>query len=485
MPETRSAICLLSAEVAPLSKTGGLGDVAGALAKQLTAFGHDVRVFTPAYSTIDLAACAARPLPHLARRRLTLGPHAYEFSVLRGTLPGDAPVYLIDCPALYARASLYTADPDEHRRFIAFTRAALLTCRELRFAPDVLHCNDWHTAFAPLFLKTLHRGDPFFAATRTLLTIHNIGYQGIFPAAHVADLGLAVRDRPLLQQDDLATGHINALRHGIVYADAINTVSPTHAREICSDEYGMGLQDSLRARSGVVSGILNGVDYAVWDPRHDRYLPRHYDAASLGVKAQLKEGFLARLALDASPGVPLAGIVTRLAVQKGIELMYEALPAVLKSRALNFVALGSGEPEYEEFFAALAGRLPNRVHFRAGYDDELAHWIEAASDVFLMPSRYEPCGLNQMYSLRYGTVPVVRRTGGLADSVEHFDPESGTGTGVVFNDFDAPALEWGLNTALDWYQEPRHWQRLVHNGMAQDFSWQRQALEYVALYRSL
>jgi starch synthase len=183
--------------------------------------------------------------------------------------------------------------------------------------------------------------------------------------------------------------------------------------------------------------------------------------------------------------VPLAGIVTRLAVQKGIELMYEALPAVLESRSLNFVALGSGEPEYEEFFAALARRLPGRVHFRAGYDDELAHWIEAASDLFLMPSRYEPCGLNQMYSLRYGTVPLVRRTGGLADSVEHFDPESGTGTGVVFNDFDSPALKWGLNLALDWYQEPRHWQRLVHNGMAQDFSWQRQALEYLALYGSL
>jgi starch synthase len=485
LPETRSAICLLAAEVAPLSKTGGLGDVAGALAKELAALGQEVRVFTPAYASIDLAACGARPLPHLAHQRLTLGPHALEFSVLRGSLPGDVPVYLIDCPALYARASLYTADPDEHLRFIAFTRAALLTCRELRWAPQVLHCNDWHTSFAPLFLKTLHRGESFFVATRTLLTIHNIGYQGIFPAARFADLGLAAADRSLLNQDDLATGLINALRQGIRYADKINTVSPTHAREICTDEYGMGLQDSLRARGADLSGILNGVDYAVWDPRHDRYLPQPYDAGSLGVKAQLKEQFLRRLGIETGVGVPLAGIVSRLAVQKGIELMFEALPAVLEARPLNFVALGSGAAEYEEFFAALAQRYPNRVHFRAGYDDELAHWIEAASDLFLMPSRYEPCGLNQMYSLRYGTVPVVRRTGGLADSVEHFDPETGTGTGVVFNDFDGPALAWALNTALDWYAEPRHWQRLIHNGMAQDFSWQRQAGEYLALYRSL
>src|SRR5262249_52023788 len=398
----------------------------------------------------DLAACGARPVPHLARRRLTLGQHAFEYSVLRGTLPGDVPVYLIDCPPLYARASLYTADADEHTRFIAFTRAALDACRELRWPPQVLHCKDWHTAFAPLFLKTVHRGDSFSAATRTLLTIHNIGYQGIFPAARVADLGLSLKDRSFLQQDELASGYVNALRHGIVYADKINTVSPTHAREICTDEYGMGLQDSLRPRGDALSGILNGVDYAVWDPRNDRYLPRPYDAASLGVKAQLKEEFLGRLGFDATPGVPLAGIVSRLAVQKGIELMFDSLPAVLEARPLSFVALGSGEAQYEEFFAALARRLPQRVHFRAGYDDELAHWIEAASDLFLMPSRYEPCGLNQMYSLRYGTVPVVRKTGGLADSVVHFDPESGTGTGVVFNDFDAPALRWALNCALDW-----------------------------------
>jgi len=234
-----------------------------------------------------------------------------------------------------------------------------------------------------------------------------------------------------------------------------------------------------------VSGILNGVDYDEWDPRRDRYLPLHYDADSLAVKAQLKRRFLVRRAFEAAPTVPLAGVVSRLAPQKGIELMFDALPRVLYARPLSFAVLGSGEPQYEQFFTGLERRFGGRVNYHRGYDDELAHWIEAASDLFLMPSRYEPCGLNQMYSLRYGTVPVVRRTGGLADSVEHYDPGSGRGTGIVFNDFDAPAFEWALNTALDLYAQPAHWTRMVSNGMRCDFSWQHQGAEYVELYRRL
>jgi len=481
------AICMLASEVTPLSKTGGLADVAGALTRYLHGAGHDVRLFTPAYASIDRRACACEPLAGFNSLPLTVGPHHYTFAVRRAALPGGTPVYLIDCPALYARDALYTAGPDEHLRFLAFTRAALTAVERLDWAPQVLHCNDWHTAFAPLFLRTQWQSARQFAATRTVLTIHNIGYQGIFPATQIADLGLSPAAQSLLHQDDLAAGHINALRHGILYADLITTVSPTHAREICSDDYGMGLQDSLRARAaaGALHGILNGVEYAEWDPRRDRYLPAHYDAGSLGVKAELKREFLVRRRLAARPGVPLAGLVSRLAVQKGIELMFEALPNTLEARPLSFVALGNGEPLYEDFLTALEQRFPGRVSFHCGYDEELAHWIEAASDIFLMPSRYEPSGLNQMYSLRYGTVPIVRRTGGLADSVEHYDRASGRGTGIVFNDFDAQGLEWALNTALDLYAEPAHWQRLVQNGMQRDFSWQHQARQYVALYAQL
>ena len=484
-PVKRLSVCLLASEVAPLSKTGGLADVAGALGKVLNQAGHDVRVFTPAYASVDREACQARAVPGLGKLRVSVGPQSFTCAILRGRLPGDAPVYLIDCPGLFDRPTLYTADPDEHVRFLAFTRAALSACRELRWAPRVVHCNDWHTAFAPLMLRTSYAQDPFLSAARTLLTIHNIGYQGTFPASRVGDLNLGPDELALLYPDDLRAGYINALRHGILYAQALNTVSPTHAREICSPEYGMGLDDSLRARAADLSGILNGVDYEEWDPRHDRVLPAHYDPQHLTVKGQLKREFLAHLDLTEQPLAPLAGIVSRLAAQKGIELMFEALPKVLGSRPLNFVALGSGEPQYEAFFTRLARDFPGRVHFRRGYDDHLAHWIEAASDMFLMPSRYEPCGLNQMYSLRYGTVPIVRRTGGLADSVQHFDPARGAGTGVVFNDFDSPALTWALNTALDWYREPALWARLVHNAMAQDFSWTRQAGEYVALYERL
>jgi starch synthase len=480
------AICLLASEVAPLSKTGGLGDVAGALTKYLHADGHDARLFTPLYSSIERAALAPKPVAGLTSIPLAIGAHRYTFSVLEARLPGtEAPVYLVDCPVLYARATLYTADVDEHLRFIAFTRAALIACERLGFRAQILHCNDWHTAFAPLFLRTGSGRQGVFAATRTVLTIHNIGYQGLFPAARVADLGLSPGDIQLLHQDDLRAGRVNALRQGILYADAITTVSPTHAREICTDLYGMGLQDSLRARGAALVGILNGVDYDEWDPRRDRFLPVHYDPAHLAGKAELKRQFLERMRLTTGPGVPLAGIVSRLAVQKGIELMFDALPKVLRSRPLAVAALGSGEARYEKFFAQLAAAFPGRVVFEAGYDEALSHWIEAASDLFLMPSRYEPCGLNQMYSLRYGTVPVVRRTGGLADSVQHYDAAAGSGTGVVFNDFDGPALEWALNTALDLYADPAQRARLIANGMAQNFSWQRRTGDYLEIYRKL
>jgi starch synthase len=481
-PLKPQAVCLLAAEVTPLSKTGGLADVAGALARTLHALGHDVRVFTPRYAHIVPATAKALPVRRLS---VTVGTQSFSCTLLKGELPGGAPLYLIDCPELYARASIYTADPDEHVRFLAFTRAALMACRALNWAPQVVHCNDWHTGFAPLLLKTSYAAEPVFKSARTLLTIHNIGYQGIFPATRAADLNLTPAQMPLLYQPDLTAGRINALRHGILYADAINTVSPTHAREIASDEYGMGLQDSLRARAAVLSGILNGVDYQEWDPRHDPVLPQHYDPQHLAVKAQLKAAFLSHLGVTTDPQAPLAGVVSRLAAQKGIELMFGALPQVLRSRALNFVALGSGEAQYEVFFAKLAQDFPGRVHFHRGYDERLAHWIEAASDMFLMPSRYEPCGLNQMYSLRYGTVPIVRRTGGLADSVQHFDADLGTGTGIVFNDFDVPALSWALETALDLYAKPAAWERLVQNGMAQDFSWTHQAAQYLALYERL
>ncbi len=481
----RLGIAILAAEATPLCKTGGLADVVGALAVSLRCAGHDARLFIPGYAAIDRQRFAPEPIERLQSLTVTLGSHRYVFAVEQLRLADSAvPVYLLDCPVLYGRPALYTTDPDEHLRFLAFTHAALLACARLGFAPQIVHCNDWHTAFAPLLLRTHFSSEPAFSGAHTVLTIHNIGYQGIFPAAAAGDLGLGPQAY-LLHQDDLRAGRVNPLRHGILYAEALTTVSPTHAREICTDEYGMGLQDSLRARAGELTGILNGVDYSVWDPRHDPYLPQHFDSEHLAVKRELKRAFLARMGFTCGARVPLAGIVSRLAAQKGIDLMLTALPRALERREWALMTLGAGDEPYERFFAELAARFPGRVVFARGYDDELAHWIEAASDLFLMPSRYEPCGLNQMYSLRYGTVPLVRRTGGLADSVEHYDPASGVGTGVVFNDFDVPALEWALDTALDWYAQPEHWRRMVENGMAKDFSWARQTARYLEIYGRL
>ncbi len=289
----------------------------------------------------------------------------------------------------------------------------------------------------------------------------------------------------MLDAADLAAGHINLLRTGLTYADRITTVSPTYAREMRTAEYGMGLDGLLRTRTDAIVGILNGVDYDEWDPRHDRYLTRHFGANQLGVKAEIKEEFLQRLQLTSGPRTALIGIVSRLATQKGFDLLIGCLPAVLQAREFNLVVLGTGEPRYESFFAELQRRFPSRVHFERRYSDELAHCIEAASDMFLMPSHYEPCGLNQMYSLRYGTVPIVRRTGGLADSVVHFDPASGIGNGIVFNDYNAEAVTWALNAALDLYQNRGAWRRLMQNGMAEDYSWKRQVRGYIEMYESL
>ena len=478
-------VCLIASEAAPLSKTGGLADVSGALTKYLHAAGHDVRLFTPLYSSVDRTALSLRPIEFLQDVTLELGPHRYRYSVFRGLLPGSAAaVYLIDCPVLYSRSTLYTADVDEHLRFLVLTRAAFECCQRLGWSPGIIHCNDWHTAFGPLYLKHLYDWDRLFSDSRSVLTIHNIGYQGVFAAHAAADVGLGSKVS-FLHQDDLRAGRVNPLRHGILYADAITTVSPTHAREICTDEYGMGLQNDLRRRATSLVGILNGVDYTEWDPRRDRYLPRHFDARHLEEKAALKREFLGRMGLDVPPETPLLGLVSRLALQKGIDLMFESLPEVLAWRDIAFVALGNGEEKYERFFAKLQADFPGRVRFNQGYNDELAHWIEAASDLFVMPSLYEPCGLNQMYSLRYGTVPIVRKTGGLADSVVPYDPATGEGTGIVFENFESEAFEWALNTGLDLHAQPAHWSRLVKNGMAQDFSWERAGAKYVELYERL
>lgn len=485
MAETPLKICLATSEYTPLAKTGGLADVTAALSEHLDAQGHDVRVMLPFYSSIDTTDLEIHPVEFMQDLTMECGPHKIRWSVDSARLKGKAlRIYLLRCPSLYDRPGIYTSGADEHIRFLFLTRAAIEMCQHMGFAPDIFHCHDWHTAMAPIYLKTLYAWDKLFAKTKTVLTIHNIGYQGIFNAEVLADTGLSA-NADLFHQEDMALGRLSFLKTGVLYADALTTVSPTYAREILEPEMGMGLQDLLRQRKESLVGILNGVDYGEWNPETDTLIPHHYSASKLAGKKKNKKALMEELGLGYADDLPLLGMVTRLTYQKGIELVQKVVPELLQKRPFAMAVLGSGESRYEHFFTWLQGQFPGRVCFYRGYNNRLAHWIEAAADIFVMPSRFEPCGLNQMYSLRYGTVPIVRNTGGLADSVQLFEPSSGEGTGIVFNDFNAQGFSWAVNTALDLYQDQKAWKKMIRNGMAKDYSWERQGAVYVELFRRL
>ncbi len=479
-------ICLATSEMTPLAKTGGLADVAAALSAYFDAPGA------------RRAGAVAVPF---GDRHLEPGRHGrctfcrtgtcgwggttIRYSIDTATLPGSTvKIYLLRCPELYDRPGVYTGGPDEHLRFIALSRAAIEMCQQMGFAPDIFHCHDWHTALVPLYLKTLYAWDRLFARTRSVLTIHNIAYQGVFGADILHDMGLQDH-RGSLHQEDLGHDRINFLKTGILYADLLTTVSPTYAREILGPEYGMGLQDLLRQRRDSLIGILNGVDYEEWNPRSDPLIPHTYDARATSGKKTKQAG-------------PDAG--TGPGRQRGSAADRHGHPAdrpegsrpgaaggarLIGQRRFALAVLGSGETRYEQFFHWLQQTLRDRVCFYRGFNNRLAHWIEAGSDLFLMPSLFEPCGLNQMYSLRYGTLPIVRRTGGLADSVQLFDPDTGEGTGIVFNDYDAAGLRWAINYGLRLYQDKRTWRKLMQNGMAMDYSWEKQGQVYVDLFRQL
>jgi len=475
-------VLMVSSEAA-LAKTGGLADVVASLPAALQSFGDPAAVVIPRYGSIDLRG---------SRRvydRLTvyLGPNPYSVSVYQA--PAEYPLYLVDCPPLFDRKGFYGESgvdyPDNHIRFAVFCRAALGVARHL-FTCDVLHCHDWQAGLIPAYLKSTYATDPVFLGTKTLFTIHNLGYQGLFPAAALKEAAL---DPALYRPDGLEFfGRVSYIKGGISFADALSTVSPSYAREIQTPELGFGLDGALRGRAAVLSGILNGVDYRVWSPEADPLIPARFSAQDLSGKAVCKEHLLREFGLphealpgEALPGEtrgrPLIGIVSRLTRMKGFDLVGEAVADIVEAGA-NIVAIGSGEPEYDTLFRRMAADFPGRVGTRIGFDNRVAHLIEAGADMFLMPSRYEPCGLNQIYSLRYGTVPVVRATGGLDDTID-------SDTGFKFAEYSSAALLAAVRQALAAFSKRDAWQEMMRRGMQRDFSWKASAGQYSALYRRL
>jgi starch synthase len=474
---------MAAAEVAPLAKTGGLGDVLGALPRALQQSGVRTTVVMPAYSAVRQSGCVLEPTGW--EIAVPVSNRTVTATVLRTQLADGVPVYCIEADAYFARPGLYGTSagdyPDNAERFVFFSRAVLALLAHID-VPDVLHVHDWQAALALAFLRVDAARYPHLGAVRGVVTIHNIGYQGQF---WHHDWHLLNLDWSHFTPDGLELyGHINFLKGGVVFADAVTTVSPTYAREIQTPEYGYLLDGVLRHRRDVLSGILNGVDYDEWDPARDALIAARYSAADLSGKARCKAALQTQMGLAVEPQVPIIGIVSRLAEQKGLDLVAQIAPSLLE-RQVQIVILGKGDPRLESIFGDLARQHPEWVAARIGFDNRLAHQIEAGSDLFLMPSRYEPCGLNQMYSLRYGTIPIVRATGGLADSVIDADADPLHGNGFQFGEYSDSALLACVDRALRAYRQPHAWGALMQRAMRADFSWQRSASQYRELYEGL
>ncbi len=481
---TELRVLFVTPEIAPWMKSGGLGDVSAALPVALRAAGIDVRVLVPAFRPLLAEFSDAQCLAAFAAPGGALAPAR----LLAATTAQGVPLLLVDCPEYYHRTGDAYQDhhgedwPDNDLRFGLLGRIAALVsvARPIDWEPQVVHCNDWPAALALVYLRFAARRD-----VRGIMTVHNLAFQGLFPAASLARVGLP----PEAMSIDVAEyyGKLSFLKGGLVCADRITTVSPTYAREIQGEQMGCGLGGLLRRRSGVITGILNGIDTAEWNPAADSHIASTYDGARIERKAGNKAALQRLFALPQEKTIPLAGVVSRLTSQKGIDLIADIVPRLPQLPA-QLVVLGTGERKLVQRLTALAQEFPRHIAFRAEFSERLAHQIEAGSDMFLMPSRFEPCGLNQMYSLRYGTPPVVRATGGLADTVVDCNEatlEAGTANGFVFTAPDAPELLAALGRAVATWRDPKRWKELQRNGMRLDFGWQASALRYRDLYRTV
>jgi len=478
-------VLFLTSEAAPFAKTGGLADVAGSLPEALKGQGVEVAVAMPLYRVAGEAGFPMKPL--LSDLEVPLGSAALKGGVIETATPKGAPVYLFEREDLFDRPNLYaTAEGDYYdnlERFAYFSRAALIFAERMGSPYDILHCHDWQTGLVPAYLKTLYRDHPFFEKTRSLFTIHNLGYQGLFEEEKLAACGLPPET---FQPEGVEYwGRISLLKAGMVYADALTTVSPAYAKEIQTPEFGLGMEGVLQKRSADLYGILNGADYAVWSPEQDPHIPYPYDSSRLEQKALNKEALLDELGLrEDFKGRPVFGMISRLSAQKGCDLVVQALEDMVALGA-GVVILGAGEEAYQRLLEKGVRRNPDAVSLTIGFDESLAHRIMAGVDMLLIPSLYEPCGLTQMYALRYGTIPVVRATGGLDDTIAPFASVTKEGNGFKFSAYAPEALMGAVNEAVRLYKEPATWRVLMKNAMKEDFSWDRSARRYVELYHGL
>ena len=470
-------IAILTSEAVPFAKTGGLADVSGALPKALVQQDVDARLILPLYNQIDRGFLNGESIDEV---RVEWRGQVHNVRFLSSDAAG-APAYLLETPEFFARPNIY-GYKDDHIRFAFFSRAALALIKHLDWQPDVVHGNDWPCGFAIAELRARRRYDPFFQNSRGLLSLHNVGYQGLFDPGDLWWLGFG--DSP--ERDDFMLDRsASALKAGIIAAEALSTVSPRYAREIQTPEQGHGLDWLLRARADRLAGITNGVDYSVWNPETDPHIAANFSADDLSGKRECKIDLLRRFGLPQEVHRPIIAIISRLVGQKGYDLIRQISGSIVQTGSF-FIALGAGAKEYEDFLQRWHDASPREVGIYKGYAGEpLAHQIEAGADIFLMPSQYEPCGLNQMYSMRYGTVPVVRATGGLDDTVEQFNPSAGTGNGFKFGPYHAGALLEKIREALYFYGRPDDWQKIQRNGMTVDNSWDAAAKKYIALYQEV
>ena len=482
---SRLKILTVSPEVQPFAKTGGLGDISRALPIALKNMGHDIRVIMPKYRSIDLTG---RPLNklNLPPMKIPIGREMVQGNLYEARLDDTLPIYFIECDKYFDRKNLYSENgreyPDNADRFIFFSRAALEACKSLNFQPDIIHCGDWQTGMICPYLKTVYAKDPFFKNTGSVFSIHNLGFQGNYSSELFSLSGLP---------PDLFSMHgvefygmFSLLKAGLVYADAITTVSKTYCREIQNPKNGFRMEGVLQSRKKDLYGILNGANYEEWNPRHDEYLLKNFSPGNLQGKSACKNDLVKKTGLDIDHTKPLICMVTRLSNQKGMDLVMKGFDELLAGGAA-FILLGSGESVYEEFFLKQSKRYPTKFYCKIGFSEELAHQIIAGSDILLMPSEYEPCGLTQMHAMKYGTAPLVRSIGGLRDTVKAFDPKTKKGTGFKFLPFELKYLLRSFRKAESVFKNQRLWRRLVANCMAEDFDWAKSAELYARIYHKV